>query len=234
MIRFHNFLKANDDFQERCFKRYWSFQPNSFWMVMTDAASHAVLRGTLCVGAFVLCRAGVAGAARGVATGSVVEVLRYDGFESRRGVVSRTRELTKKALLVSGEGTLLGRQLFVKLPVGRWPRNPSSIPLAMARRKPALENPFLDDVNESATRTAAKQQFLAETLRGGDPTSPKGRFDCGPGVWLRTVSRGLIGYPGNIDAARPDREHHFARRPHGLATCTGDMFAPAVRDAEPA
>jgi hypothetical protein len=45
MLRFHNFLKANDAFQERCFKRYWSFPPNSAWMVMTDAASHAVLRG---------------------------------------------------------------------------------------------------------------------------------------------------------------------------------------------
>jgi hypothetical protein len=45
MLRFHNFLKANDGFQERSFKRYWNFPPNSAWMVMTDAASHAVLRG---------------------------------------------------------------------------------------------------------------------------------------------------------------------------------------------
>jgi hypothetical protein len=45
MLRFHNFLKGNDDFQERCFKRYWNFAPGSAWMVMTDASSHAVLRG---------------------------------------------------------------------------------------------------------------------------------------------------------------------------------------------
>jgi hypothetical protein len=45
MIRFHNFLKGNDQFQERCFKRFWNFQPGATWLVMTDACSHAVLRG---------------------------------------------------------------------------------------------------------------------------------------------------------------------------------------------
>lgn len=45
MIRFHDFLKANDDFQERGPKRYWSFPPGSAWLAMTDTASHAVLRG---------------------------------------------------------------------------------------------------------------------------------------------------------------------------------------------
>lgn len=45
MQRFHDFLKSNDDFQERCVKHYWNFAPNSAWLVMTDAASHAVLRG---------------------------------------------------------------------------------------------------------------------------------------------------------------------------------------------
>jgi hypothetical protein len=45
MLRFHNFLKANEDFQENCRKRYWSFAPGSAWMVITDTASHAVLRG---------------------------------------------------------------------------------------------------------------------------------------------------------------------------------------------
>jgi hypothetical protein len=45
MLRFHNFLKGNDEFQERCIKRYWNFPPMSAWMVMTDTASHAVLRG---------------------------------------------------------------------------------------------------------------------------------------------------------------------------------------------
>jgi 3-deoxy-D-manno-oct-2-ulosonic acid (Kdo) hydroxylase len=45
MLRFHNFMKANEDFQERCRKRIWHFPPGSAWMVMTDTASHAALRG---------------------------------------------------------------------------------------------------------------------------------------------------------------------------------------------
>jgi hypothetical protein len=45
MLRFHNFLKASDEFQERCRKRFWKFPPGSAWMVITDTASHAALRG---------------------------------------------------------------------------------------------------------------------------------------------------------------------------------------------
>jgi hypothetical protein len=45
MLRFHDFLKANDEFQERAPKRLWSFPPGSAWVAMTDACSHAVLRG---------------------------------------------------------------------------------------------------------------------------------------------------------------------------------------------
>jgi hypothetical protein len=45
MLRFHDFLKANDDFQERSSKRFWSFEPGCAWMVFTDTASHAALRG---------------------------------------------------------------------------------------------------------------------------------------------------------------------------------------------
>jgi hypothetical protein len=45
MHRFHNFLKANVDFQEKGSKRLWSFPPNSAWMVLTDTVSHAALRG---------------------------------------------------------------------------------------------------------------------------------------------------------------------------------------------
>jgi hypothetical protein len=45
MLRFHDFLKANDDFQENCFKRYWSFEPGCAWLAITDTASHAALRG---------------------------------------------------------------------------------------------------------------------------------------------------------------------------------------------
>jgi hypothetical protein len=45
MLRFHDFLKANADFQEKCMKRYWAFPPGSAWLVFTDAVSHAALRG---------------------------------------------------------------------------------------------------------------------------------------------------------------------------------------------
>jgi hypothetical protein len=45
MLRFHHFLKMNEEFQERCRKRIWSFGPGSAWLVFTDAVSHAVLRG---------------------------------------------------------------------------------------------------------------------------------------------------------------------------------------------
>jgi hypothetical protein len=45
MLRFHDFLKRNDEFQEKCHKRFWSFPPGSAWMCFTDTVSHAVLRG---------------------------------------------------------------------------------------------------------------------------------------------------------------------------------------------
>lgn len=45
MLRLHNFLKANDDFQERAARRFWHFPPGAAWMVLTDTASHAALRG---------------------------------------------------------------------------------------------------------------------------------------------------------------------------------------------
>jgi hypothetical protein len=45
MLRFHDYLKANDEFQERAAKKLWTFPPGSAWVAMTDACSHAVLRG---------------------------------------------------------------------------------------------------------------------------------------------------------------------------------------------
>jgi hypothetical protein len=45
MLRFHDFLKANDEFQEKGPKRFWSFAPGSAWLAMTDVTSHAALRG---------------------------------------------------------------------------------------------------------------------------------------------------------------------------------------------
>jgi hypothetical protein len=45
MLRFHDFLKANEEFQEHGPKRFWSFAPGSAWLVFTDVTSHAGLRG---------------------------------------------------------------------------------------------------------------------------------------------------------------------------------------------
>ena len=45
MLRFHDYLKSNDEFQERAPKKLWTFPPGSVWVAMTDACSHAVLRG---------------------------------------------------------------------------------------------------------------------------------------------------------------------------------------------
>lgn len=45
MLRFHDFMKANDEFQENCTKRFWNFEPGCAWMAITDTASHAALRG---------------------------------------------------------------------------------------------------------------------------------------------------------------------------------------------
>jgi 3-deoxy-D-manno-octulosonic acid hydroxylase-like protein len=45
MLRFHDYLKMNEEFQERTPKRLWDFAPGAVWLAMTDACSHAVLRG---------------------------------------------------------------------------------------------------------------------------------------------------------------------------------------------
>jgi hypothetical protein len=45
MLRLHHFLKANEEFQERCHKRFLTFPPGSAWLAFTDSISHAALRG---------------------------------------------------------------------------------------------------------------------------------------------------------------------------------------------
>jgi len=45
MLRMHNFLKENGDFQKNCHKDHWEFPPNSCWAVFTDQVSHAALSG---------------------------------------------------------------------------------------------------------------------------------------------------------------------------------------------
>lgn len=45
MLRFHHFLKENQQFQESCPKTEWAFSPHSTWLVFTDMVPHAVLSG---------------------------------------------------------------------------------------------------------------------------------------------------------------------------------------------
>jgi len=45
MLRFHDFLKRNSEFQRDCAKQQWEFPPGSCWICYTDMVSHAVLSG---------------------------------------------------------------------------------------------------------------------------------------------------------------------------------------------
>ena len=45
MLRFHDFLKENSEFQRQCDKQRWEFPPGSSWICYTDMVSHAVLSG---------------------------------------------------------------------------------------------------------------------------------------------------------------------------------------------
>jgi hypothetical protein len=49
MLRFHDYLKSNEAFQERGPKRLWTFPPGSGWLAFTDTCSHSVLRGRYCL-----------------------------------------------------------------------------------------------------------------------------------------------------------------------------------------
>jgi hypothetical protein len=45
MLRFHDYLKENSDFQEKCAKTRLEFQPGWTWICYTDSVAHAVLSG---------------------------------------------------------------------------------------------------------------------------------------------------------------------------------------------
>lgn len=45
MMRFHNFLKENEDYQSHTARYPWQFPAGSSWMVYTDTVPHAVLAG---------------------------------------------------------------------------------------------------------------------------------------------------------------------------------------------
>jgi len=45
MLRFHDYLKFNAEYQQNCAKYRFEFAPDSTWMVFTDVVPHAVLSG---------------------------------------------------------------------------------------------------------------------------------------------------------------------------------------------
>jgi hypothetical protein len=45
MLRFHDYLKMNADFQARCDKEYLVFPPGCTWVAFTDAVPHGVVSG---------------------------------------------------------------------------------------------------------------------------------------------------------------------------------------------
>jgi len=45
MLRFHDYLKENAEFQANCPKNRWEFPPLATWIVFTDGVAHAVLSG---------------------------------------------------------------------------------------------------------------------------------------------------------------------------------------------
>jgi len=45
MLRFHDFLKENSEFQQSCNKTHLAFPPMATWMCYTDSVPHAVLSG---------------------------------------------------------------------------------------------------------------------------------------------------------------------------------------------
>ncbi len=45
MLKMHNFLKENGEFQDKCPKDHWEFPPGCCWAVFTDQVSHAALAG---------------------------------------------------------------------------------------------------------------------------------------------------------------------------------------------
>jgi hypothetical protein len=47
MLHFHDWLKGNGDYQERCPKYRFALPPGSTWLVFTDVVPHAVLAGRL-------------------------------------------------------------------------------------------------------------------------------------------------------------------------------------------
>lgn len=45
MLKLQQFLRADEEFQERAPRRFWHLAPNSAWLLFADSLSHGVLRG---------------------------------------------------------------------------------------------------------------------------------------------------------------------------------------------
>jgi hypothetical protein len=72
MLHFHDWLKANEDYQRNCRKYRFDLPPGSTWLVFTDVAPHAVLGGRLAMEqTFIVSRASLANPA--LAPSSILE-----------------------------------------------------------------------------------------------------------------------------------------------------------------
>ncbi|MGH9733497.1 MAG: Kdo hydroxylase family protein [Candidatus Acidiferrales bacterium] len=49
MLRFHDYLKENHEFQSKCAKVRMEFPPGATWLVFTDGVAHAVLSGRFAI-----------------------------------------------------------------------------------------------------------------------------------------------------------------------------------------
>jgi hypothetical protein len=56
MLRFHDYLKENREFQENCPKTRVEFPPSSTWLVFTDGVGHAAISGQYVIGQTFLIR----------------------------------------------------------------------------------------------------------------------------------------------------------------------------------
>jgi hypothetical protein len=45
ILKLQQFIRFDEEFQERAPRRFWHFPPNSAWLLFADGLSHAVLRG---------------------------------------------------------------------------------------------------------------------------------------------------------------------------------------------
>ena len=88
MLRFHEFLKRNADFQEHCAKYHFDFPPGSTWLTFTDVVPHSVLSGQHALEqTFIIARASLASPER--APVSVLERLCGKSLVARNGPQER-------------------------------------------------------------------------------------------------------------------------------------------------